>query len=54
MIFFFLGISISADKFMESISIITAKTKTIIVEDVGKFLRRKRFKSLSGMKRWQT
>ena len=31
MIYFFLGISISADKFMEAIGVITSKTRTIYI-----------------------
>ena len=31
MIYFFLGISISADKFMEAIGVITAKTKIVFI-----------------------
>jgi solute carrier family 8 (sodium/calcium exchanger) len=33
MVWFFLGISIAADKFMEAISIITSKTKRIVIAD---------------------
>jgi solute carrier family 8 (sodium/calcium exchanger) len=31
MVWFFLGISIAADKFMEAISVITSKTKRIVI-----------------------
>jgi solute carrier family 8 (sodium/calcium exchanger) len=33
MVWFFLGISIAADKFMEAISIITSKTKRLVIAD---------------------
>ena len=35
MVYLFLGISIAADKFMEAISVITSKTKTISIENVS-------------------